>query len=102
MLNKHNMQQITTILGVAGIYALLATGLVLVYKTSRVVSLAQGHVAILCAFLVSSLVAGGYHWTVVLVVTIAACCSLAGLVYFGIMLLLVCDPPFVCLMESIG
>ena len=46
------MQQIVTILGVSGIYALLATGLVLVYKTSRVVSLAQGHIAILFAFFV--------------------------------------------------
>src|SRR2546430_417061 len=51
------MQQLTSVLGVAGIYALLATGIVLVYRTSRVVNLAQGHLAILCAFCVAAFVA---------------------------------------------
>jgi branched-chain amino acid transport system permease protein len=96
------MQQIVTILGVSGIYALLATGLVLVYKTSRVVSLAQGHIAILCAFFVSSLIAGGHHWVTVLVLTAVGCLGLAGIIYFAVMRQLVGEPPFVGLMATIG
>jgi branched-chain amino acid transport system permease protein len=96
------MQQITTILGVSGIYALLATGLVLVYKTSRVVSLAQGHLAILCAFFVSSLIAGGYHWSLVLLMTAVGCGGLACVIYFAVMRRLVGEPPFVGLMATIG
>jgi branched-chain amino acid transport system permease protein len=96
------MQQIVTILGVSGIYALLATGLVLVYKTSRVVSLAQGHIAILFAFFVSSLIAGGYHWPTVLVATAIGCFAVAGIIYFAVMRQLVGEPPFVGLMATIG
>jgi branched-chain amino acid transport system permease protein len=96
------MQQIVTILGVAGIYALLATGLVLVYKTSRIVSLAQGHIAILCAFFVSSLISSGYGWPAVLLATIVGCAALAGMVYFAVMRQLVGEPPFVGLMATIG
>jgi branched-chain amino acid transport system permease protein len=94
--------QLTTILGVSGIYALLATGLVLIYKTSRVVSLTQGHLAILCAFFVSSLISGGYHWSVVLLVTALGCGALACLIYFAVMRHLVGEPPFVGLMATIG
>ena len=96
------MQQIVTILGVSGIYALLAIGLVLVYKTSRVVSLAQGHIAILFAFFVSSLIAGGYHWPTVLVATAIGCFAVAGIIYFVVMRQLVGEPPFVGLMATIG
>jgi branched-chain amino acid transport system permease protein len=96
------MQQITTILGVSGIYALLATGLVLIYKTSRVVSLTQGHLAILCAFFVASLISSGYPWSVVLLATLLGCCVLACLIYFAVMRPLVGEPPFVGLMATIG
>lgn len=96
------MQQIVTILGVAGIYALLAVGLVLIYKTSRVVSLAQGHFAILCAFLVASLFASGYHWMSVLGITLVSACALAMIVYFLVMRRIVGEPPFVGLMATIG
>ncbi len=96
------MQQIVTILGVAGNYALLATGLVLVYKTSRVVSLAQGHIAILCAFFVSSLIASGHGWATVLFTTLIGSVALAGIIYFAVMRQLVGEPPFVGLMATIG
>ena len=96
------MQPLTTILGVAGIYALLATGIVLVYRTSRVVNLAQGHLAILCAFFVAALLAAGYHWAAALPVTIAASCLLAAVIYFAVMRRIVGEPPFVGLMATIG
>jgi branched-chain amino acid transport system permease protein len=96
------MQQLTTILGVSGIYALLASGIVLVYKTSRVVSLMQGHLAILCAFLIAALISGGYHWSIVLLLTFVTCCALAAIIYFMVMRRIVGEPPFVGLMATIG
>jgi branched-chain amino acid transport system permease protein len=84
------MQQLTSVPGVAGIYALLATGIVLVYRTSRVVNLAQGHLAILCAFFVAALLAAGYHWAAALPVTIAVMRRIVG------------EPPFVGLMATVG
>jgi branched-chain amino acid transport system permease protein len=96
------MQQLMTVLGVAGIYALLATGIVLVYRTSRVVNLAQGHLAILCAFFVAALLATGYHWAAALPATIAVGCVLAAVIYFTVMRRIVGEPPFVGLMATIG
>ena len=96
------MQQLTTVLGVAGIYALLATGIVLVYRTSRVVNLAQGHLAILCAFFVAALLAAGYHWSAALPATIVVGCVLALRIYFVVMRRIVGEPPFVGLMATVG
>ncbi len=96
------MQQLTTLLGVAGIYALLATGIVLIYRTSRVVNLAQGHLAILCAFVVAALLAAGYHWSAALPMTIAVGCLLALVIYFVVMRRIVGEPPFVGLMATVG
>jgi branched-chain amino acid transport system permease protein len=96
------MQQLTSVLGVAGIYALLATGIVLVYRTSRVVNLAQGHLAILCAFCVAALLAAGYHWAAALPVTIAVGCLIAIIIYFAVMRRIVGEPAFVGLMATVG
>jgi branched-chain amino acid transport system permease protein len=96
------MQQLTTVLGVAGIYALLAAGIVLVYRTSRVLNLAQGHLAILSAFFVASLLAAGYHWAAALPATIVLGCVLAAVIYFAVMRRIVGEPPFVGLMATVG
>lgn len=96
------MQQLTTVLGVAGIYALLAAGIVLVYRTSRVLNLAQGHLAILSAFFVASLLSAGYHWAAALPATIVLGCVLAAVIYFAVMRRIVGEPPFVGLMATVG
>jgi len=96
------MQQLTTLLGVAGIYALLATGIVLVYRTSRVVNLAQGHVAILGAFFAAAMMAAGYHWSAALPATIVVGCLIALGIYFVVMRRIVGEPPFVGLMATVG
>jgi branched-chain amino acid transport system permease protein len=96
------MQQLLTILGVSGIYALLATGLVLVYRTSRVINLAQGHLAVFGGFFAAALLGGNQPWIVAIPLTLIGGAGLAAIIYFAVMRRIVGEPPFVGLMATVG
>jgi len=75
------------------LYSLGALGLVMIFKSSRMVNFAHGALAGLGAFLVYALTAGGasWPWTAAVAVALAASILVSVLVYFVIAPLLECS-----------
>ena len=96
------MQALFTILGVGGIYALIACGLVLVYRTSRVVNLSQGQIAIFCVYCAAFLVTSGQSWYVSAAIAVAAGAVAGIVIHLTVMRRILGEAPFVGLMTSIG
>lgn len=96
------MQQIITILSVAGIYSLLALGVVLVYRTSRVLNIAHGEFAILIGYLAAFMIAAGLPATAAVPIAVAAGAGLGWLVFVLFMKRIMAEPPYVGLMMTVG
>lgn len=96
------MQQIVTILDIAGVYALLALGLVVIYRTSRVLNLAQGELAIVCAYVAAVSAGAGLPWGVSILVTVASGGAIGITIYFLIMRRILGESPFVGIMTTVG
>lgn len=102
------MELLVSILALGSTYALLAGGIVIVYKASRVVNFAQGELAIVGAYVFHSagFLTGATLTGPSLLVTIAisaAGSSLFGVViYFSLMRRLLGRPTFVAAMVTIG
>jgi branched-subunit amino acid ABC-type transport system permease component len=58
-------------LAIGAMYALAALGIVIVYKTSRVFNFATGAIGLACAYLASSLKAGGLPMPIVIVLAVS-------------------------------
>ncbi|MEQ8441325.1 MAG: branched-chain amino acid ABC transporter permease [Alphaproteobacteria bacterium] len=96
------MQTLINIVAVGGIYSLIACGLVLIYRTSRVVNLGHGQLAIFCTYLAAVLSTAGQPWYVSIIVSAFAGGVFGLLIYLSIMRRILGQPPFVGLMTSIG
>lgn len=96
------MGQILSIVAIWGIYALLGCGLVLVYRTSRVLSLVHGELAVLLGYgLAAALAAKVSPWLAIPALIIAA--GLLGLIIFlAALKRVIGEPPFVGLMVTVG
>lgn len=97
------MRTITLILSLGSLYALVAAGVVLVYRTSRVLNLAPGELAVVSGYLVVSAgaLAGGsvlFGGVVALVLGLVT----GALVYFLLMRRILSQPPFVGILVTVA
>ncbi|HUS53914.1 MAG TPA: branched-chain amino acid ABC transporter permease [Thermohalobaculum sp.] len=96
------MLQVITVLEIAGVYALLALGLVMIYRTSRILNLAQGEMAITCAYVAAVTTGAGLPWIVAIPATLATGAIIGGFVYFVIMRRILSESPVVGILTTVG
>jgi ABC-type branched-subunit amino acid transport system permease subunit/ABC-type branched-subunit amino acid transport system ATPase component len=84
------------------IYALLAAGLVLVYRSTGVINFAYGELGALCAAVLAKLVDKGWPFWPALVVVVALGAVLGGLIELVIVRRLSSSPRLVLLVATIG
>ena len=84
------------------IYALLAAGLVLVYRSTGVINFAYGELGALCAAVLAKLVDQGWPFWPSLVVVVALGAVLGGLIELVIVRRLSSSPRLVLLVATIG
>jgi branched-chain amino acid transport system permease protein len=96
------MGQLITIVGVAGIYALLALGLVLVYRTSRVLNLAHGEMAILLGYIAVAIASASVPAPFALLAAVLIGGALGWCVFRLCMQHIMAEPPHVGLMMTVG
>ncbi len=93
---------VLTIVASWGIYALLGMGIVLIYRTSRVLNIAGGEIAIFVGYVAASMVEQGLPFVAAVPVAFAASVAL-GLVIFWVMIRRVMgEPPHIGLMVTVG
>lgn len=96
------MSAAVTILATWGIYTLLGCGIVLVYRTSRVLNIAHGEIAILLGYLVVALLGTGLPVFASLGLGVISGAGM-GLVLFWLFLRRVMsEPPYIGLMVTVG
>ena len=79
------LQYSLTGLSAGSLYALVALGIVLIYRSSRVLNFAHGDVATLGTFVAFSLLTRGYSFPLAVSVSLLAGAAVAILFYFGVM-----------------
>jgi branched-chain amino acid transport system permease protein len=96
------MSQLVTIVGVAGIYALLALSLVLVYRTSRVLSLAQGQLAIMLGYMAVAMGGASVSAPLAVLGSVLAGAVLGWAIFRLFMQRIMAEPAHVGLMMTVG
>lgn len=96
------MLQVITVLEIAGVYALLALGLVMIYRTSRVLNLAQGELAIVCAYVAAVTTGAGLPWFLAIPVTLATGAIAGAVIYASTMRPILGESPVVGIMTTVG
>ena len=102
------MELLVSILALGSTYALLAAGIVIIYKASRVINFAQGELAIVGAYVFHSagFITGTTFTGPSLIITVAIAAAGSGafgiLIYFALMRSLLGRPTFVAAMVTIG
>jgi branched-chain amino acid transport system permease protein len=79
------LQYALTGLSAGSLYALVALGLVLIYRSTRVLNFAHGNVATLGTFVAFAFVSKGYPFAVAFPVALAVGAAVAVLFYFGVL-----------------
>lgn len=96
------MRGAVVILWSAGTYSLLALGIVLVYRTSRVLNFAQGEMAIMVGYVCSTLLMSGLPLPLT-VPAILALGGVSGLLFYALIIRRVlAQPPFVAILITVG
>lgn len=80
------IQYTLTGLSAGSLYALVALGIVLIYRSTRVLNFAHGDIATLGTFVAFALVSQGYPFAVAFLVALVAGGALAILFYFGVLI----------------
>lgn len=80
------IQYMLTGLSAGSLYALVALGIVLIYRSTRVLNFAHGDVATLATFVAFALVTQGYPFAVAFLAALAVGGVLAILFYFGVLI----------------
>src|SRR6516225_3387573 len=91
-----------TLLASWGIYALLGIGIVLVYRTSRILNIAGGEMAIFIAYLVAVLIEDGVTFSAAVPLGIVASMALGFIVFWTMIRRIMGEPPYVGLMMTVG
>jgi branched-chain amino acid transport system permease protein len=91
-----------TLLASWGIYALLGIGIVLVYRTSRILNIAGGEMAIFIAYLVAVLIEDGVPFSAAVPLGIVASMALGFIVFWTMIRRIMGEPPYVGLMMTVG
>ncbi|OGL06476.1 MAG: hypothetical protein A3I03_08065 [Candidatus Rokubacteria bacterium RIFCSPLOWO2_02_FULL_68_19] len=80
------LQYALTGLSAGSLYALVALGIVLIYRSTRVLNFAHGDVATLGTFVAFALVSQGYSFSVAFAVAILVGAALSVAFYFGVLI----------------
>ena len=79
------VQYVLTGLSAGSLYALVALGVVLIYRSTRVLNFAHGEIATLGTFVAFALVSQGYPFAVAFPAAVAVGAAVAVLFYFGVL-----------------
>ena len=96
------MLALITILAMWGVYALLGCGIVLIYRTSRVLNIAQGELAIMLAYFLATAIRSQLPLALALPVALAAGAAAGMIVYWVCLRRVMGEPPYVGLMVTVG
>lgn len=96
------VRDLVLILWSAGTYSLLALGIVLIYRTSRVLSLAQGELAIMLGYVCSTLLAIGLPLQGAVPVILLLGAASGFVIYALIIRKVIAQPPFVTILITVG
>ncbi|MEK6666047.1 MAG: branched-chain amino acid ABC transporter permease [candidate division NC10 bacterium] len=80
------LQYALTGLSAGSLYALVALGIVLIYRSTRVLNFAHGDVATLGTFVAFALVSQGYSFSVAFAVAVLVGAALSVAFYFGVLI----------------
>lgn len=91
-----------TVIANWGIYALLGMGIVLVYRTSRILNIAGGELAIFIGYIVATAIERGLPLPIAVPVGIGAAMGLGLAIFWFTIRRLMGEPPHVGLMLTVG
>ena len=91
-----------TIVASWGIYTLLGMGIVLIYRTSRVLNIAGGELAIFVGYIVAAAIESGMPFAYALPAGLAASLILGFAVFWLMLRRIMGEPPHVGLMVTVG
>lgn len=97
------MQAVVAVVMLASVYALLASGIVVIYKSSRVLNFGHGELAVLGGYVALSILSvsgGSLPWSVAGVVATSAASGVA--VYYLLMRRMTGQPTYVAILVTIG
>jgi len=80
------LQYVLTGLSAGSLYALVALGIVLIYRSTRVLNFAHGDVATLGTFVAFALVSQGYSFSVAFLAALVVGGAVAIVFYFGVLI----------------
>ena len=93
---------VLTIVASWGIYALLGMGIVLVYRTSRVLNIAGGELAIFVGYVTATVIQKGLPFAAAVPVGMAAAMALGLAIFWFTIRRVMGEPPHVGLMLTVG
>jgi branched-chain amino acid transport system permease protein len=93
---------ILTIVASWGIYALLGMGIVLVYRTSRVLNIASGELAIFIGYVAATVIQLGFGFAAAVVLSMAAAAAMGLAIFWFAIRRVMGEPPHVGLMLTVG
>ena len=91
-----------TLVATWGIYALLGIGIVLIYRTSRILNIAGGEMAIFISYLVAVLIEHGIPFFIAVLCGILASTALGFVVFWTMIRRIMGEPPYIGLMLTVG
>ena len=93
---------VLTVVASWGIYALLGMGIVLVYRTSRILNIAGGELAIFIGYVAAIAIENGLPFSVAVPVGMAAAIALGLAIFWFAIRRVMGEPPHVGLMLTVG
>jgi branched-chain amino acid transport system permease protein len=93
---------VLTVVATWGIYALLGMGIVLVYRTSRILNLAGGELAIFIGYVVAIAIESGLPFPIAVPLGMGAAMALGLAIFWFAIRRVMGEPPYVCLMLTVG
>ncbi len=91
-----------TVVASWGIYALLALGIVLVYRTNRILNIASGELAIFVGYVAATAIAAGLPFWGAFLIAIAGAGALGLVIFRFAIKRILSEPPYVGLMLTVG
>jgi branched-chain amino acid transport system permease protein len=93
---------VLTVVASWGIYALLGMGIVLVYRTSRILNIAGGELAIFIGYVVASAIDSGLPFPIAVPLGMGAAIALGFAIFWFTIRRVMGEPPHVGLMLTVG
>ncbi len=91
-----------TVVTTWGIYALLGMGIVLIYRTSRILNIAGGQLAMFVGYVAATLILNGYPFVLALPAGLVTAMALGFVVFWLMLRRVMGEPPYIGLMVTVG